>query len=128
MSISLKTWFLSLCVIVCGVAGNSFLSKGIKAQDPHAAMLAIFLDPVALVGVLLLIGWMLFRMALLSISPMSALLPFVAGIGYLLISLVGQYFLHESLGKGHYLGVSLIAVGVFLIASSAAKDIEKVDP
>lgn len=125
MSPALKTWFLSVCVTICGVVGNALLSKGVKGLGPQAALLAFVVDPLVVTGVLLLIGWMLFRMALLSISPMSALLPLIAGVGYLLITLVGRFYLHEEVARDHYFGVLLIAAGVFLIGTSASKDLDE---
>ncbi len=121
MSVTLKTWFLSFFVIVFGVGGNALLSKGVTLQGPHASLISLLTSPLVVFGILTLMAWMVFRMALLSISPMSAMLPLVAGAGYVLITLVGHFILGEQVSAARYVGVAFITLGVVLIASSTVK-------
>jgi small multidrug resistance pump len=121
MNVNFKTWFLSFFVIVFGVGGNALLSKGVTLQGPHASLFSLLTSPLVILGILTLMAWMVFRMALLSISPMSAMLPLVAGAGYVLITLVGHFILGEEVGAARYLGVAFITLGVVLIASSTMK-------
>lgn len=117
----LRIFVLSAGVILCSVAGNCALSYGVNSQANHANLAAVLINPAVILGILLLIGWMLFRMTLLSITPMSLILPLTAGVAYLLTSAAGQMILHDRVGSEHGWGLSLIVIGVILIGSSASK-------
>lgn len=107
-------------MILCSVGGNCALSYGVNSQPNHAGLAAILINPPVILGILLLIGWMLFRMTLLSITPMSLILPLTAGAAYLLTSAAGQLILHDKVGHEHGWGLSLIVIGVLLIGSSTS--------
>ncbi len=92
-----------------------------NSQANHATLVTLLINPAIIIGILLLIGWMLFRMTLLSITPMSLILPLTAGVAYLLTSAAGQLLLHDKVGHEYGWGLSLIVVGVVLIGSSASK-------
>ena len=117
----LRIFVLSAAVTLCSVAGNCALSYGVNSQTDHATLLALLLNPLVVLGIALLIGWMLFRMALLSITPMSLILPLTAGIAYLLTSAAGQLILHDKVGHDHEWGLALIVIGVILIGSSTSR-------
>jgi drug/metabolite transporter (DMT)-like permease len=87
----------------------------------HAGLLALLINPAVIIGILLLIGWMLFRMTLLSITPMSLILPLTAGAAYLLTGAAGRIVLHDRVGSEYGWGLLLIVIGVVLIGSSASK-------
>lgn len=117
----LRIFVLSAGVILCSVAGNCALSYGVNSQADHATLASVLLNPLVILGIFLLIGWMLFRMTLLSITPMSLILPLTAGAAYLLTSAAGQFILHDKVGHEHQWGLSLIVVGVVLIGASRSK-------
>ncbi len=123
----LRVFALSASVILCSVAGNCLLSYGVNSEVDHAAFAVILINPAVILGIILLIGWMLFRMALLSVTPMSVILPVTAGIAFPLTSMAGQWILHEKVGQDHAWGLSLIFVGVLLIGLSAPKHPGDVD-
>ncbi len=123
----LRVFVLSACVVLCSVTGNCLLSYGVNSQVNQRAFPLILLNPAVILGIMLLIGWMLFRMTLLSITPMSVILPLTAGVAYLLTSLAGQVILHEKVGQNHGWGLSLIFIGVLLIGSSASKSPGDID-
>ncbi len=118
----LRVVLLSACVILCSVGGNCLLSQGVKSQTEQAGVVSLLLSPWVVTGIVLLVGWMLFRMALLSISPMSIILPLTAGVAYLLTSLAGQLILHEKVGQDQGWGLSLIFIGVLLIGTSGSRN------
>lgn len=104
---------LSACVILCSVGGNCLVSEGVKSRAGDSGWVSTLVNPLVIGGIVLLMGCMLLRMTLLSITPMSVVLPLTAGMAYLLTSAVGQLLLHEKVGnKGHGLGLALIFVGV----------------
>ena len=72
-----KILALSILVILSNVLGNCLLNVGVKEGKlvSWASVLRLVASPTLVGGVLLLITWMLLRMALLSSSPMSVVLP-----------------------------------------------------
>ena len=70
-------------------------------------------------GVLLMILWMLARMALLSWADLSYVLP-VTAIGYVLVALVGKLLLNEQIGGKRWAGIFLIVAGVALVSGGSA--------
>jgi multidrug transporter EmrE-like cation transporter len=120
---SFRVLVLSLLVIVTNVLGNYSLDLGVHSVEngTGAVWLRYFREPGLLIGVLLLIGWLLLRLALLSATDMSLVLPTTAGIAYVLASLVGQFWLHESVSRTHNIGLGVIAAGVVLIGSTSQR-------
>ena len=53
-------------------------------------------NPWVALGVLLLILWLISQMTLLSWADLSYVLP-VTSVGYVLVALVGRFFLHEQI-------------------------------
>jgi multidrug transporter EmrE-like cation transporter len=115
---------LSALVILTNLWGNFLLSLGMKDTD-RLWDAALLVEPQLVFGVLLLISWLLLRLALLSATEMSLVLPFTAAIGYILTSLVGQFLLRESVTAWHNMGLALIAVGAVLVGASAAPEDRK---
>ena len=63
---------------------------------------------------LLLVFWLLTRMALLSWADLSYVVP-VTSVGYALTALAGQVFLHETVDWKRWAGIGLIVAGVALV-------------
>src|SRR5690242_1218613 len=89
----LKTWLCATVVVLSNVFGNFFLKRGMPAElaGPLQYITVLF-RPSVTAGVLLLILWMLSRMALLSWADLSYVLP-VTSIGYALVAVVGRVLL-----------------------------------
>jgi multidrug transporter EmrE-like cation transporter len=114
-------WALSAGVVLSVVAGNASLGHGVKSASSQG-MFALLLNPWVIAGIFLLIGWMLFRMALLSIEPMSIILPLTAGAAYILTGVAGVLVLNEKVQHRQWWGLGLIFVGVLLIGVSGSGD------
>jgi multidrug transporter EmrE-like cation transporter len=124
----MRVMVLSALVILTSVSGNYFLSVGMKGSSGEPGWLGwvrVAAQPAILFGVALLISWMLLRLALLSATDMSLVLPLTAGIAYILTSLAGQFWLKETVTRSHNVGLALIAVGVILVGASAASEAGK---
>src|SRR6185437_2847091 len=96
----LKTRILIACSVIGQVAGNSLLSHGLHHQD--AGVSSSFLhyvnaiaNPWAIAGVIVLCGWMIANLSLLSRADLSYVLPITGSMSFLLIALVGHFFLKE---------------------------------
>src|SRR6266516_2157883 len=98
-TLQLKTRILTTVVVLTNVLGNSLLSRGMQSVgellslSPLPYIRALF-NPWVAAGVSLLIVWLLSHMALLSWADLSYVLP-VTSIAYVLVPLVGRFFLHE---------------------------------
>ncbi|MCZ2153482.1 MAG: hypothetical protein LC114_06215 [Bryobacterales bacterium] len=111
----LKTGLVTALVILTNVAGNAFLSFGMKQAPlkialPLPALLHPFLGPFVWVGILLLIVWMLSRMTLLSWADLSFVVP-VTSLGYVLNVAAGAMFLGETVAPQRWIGALLIVAG-----------------
>lgn len=116
----LKTRALIVAVIVGNVAGNSLLSRGlhrdgsqVTASVTHYAF--AILNPWAIGGVLLLAAWMIANLSLLSRADLSYALPVTGSGSYILIALVGHFFLGEHVSLAHWIGIVVITAGVILV-------------
>lgn len=112
----LKTWICAVIVVLSNVFGNFFMKRGMPAElsGPVEYITVLFRPWVAL-GVLLLIVWMLSRMALLSWADLSYVLP-VTSIGYVLVAIVGRVLLDEQISPKRWAGIVLIMAGVALVS------------
>ena len=115
----IKTWICATVVVLSNVLGNFFLKRGMPAElaGPFAYITVLF-RPWVSMGVLLLILWLLSRMALLSWADLSYVLP-VTSIGYVLVALVGRLMLQEQITGQRWAGIILIMAGVALVSRGA---------
>jgi drug/metabolite transporter (DMT)-like permease len=114
----IKTWVCATVVVLSNVFGNFFLKRGMPADlpTPLSYITALF-QPWAALGVALLVLWMMSRMTLLSWADLSYVLP-VTSIGYVLVALMGNAFLHEQIGVKRWSGILLIVAGVALVSAA----------
>jgi len=115
-----KTWACATVVVLTNVFGNFFLKRGMPADlpTPLAYITALF-QPMAALGVILLITWMLSRMTLLSWADLSYVLP-VTAIGYVLVALLGKLLLNETITIRRWAGILLIVGGVAMVGAGSA--------
>ncbi len=116
----LKTWLLTVVVVLSNVFGNLSLSWGMKNADEQSGpggMIVTVFTPWVLLGIGLLILWLLTRLTLLSWADLTFVLP-VTAIGYVLIALLGKYFLHELVTWQRWTGILLIVAGTVLVGTT----------
>jgi drug/metabolite transporter (DMT)-like permease len=112
----IKTWICATVVVLSNVFGNFFLKKGMPPELPTPwSYITVLFQPWVALGVVLLILWMMSRMALLSWADLSYVLP-VTAIGYVLVALVGHAFLAEQIPLKRWAGIVLIVAGVALVS------------
>lgn len=129
----LKTRALIVAVIVGNVAGNALLSRGL---NQHSARLSTsfthyvyaVLNPWVLGGVVLLACWMIANLSLLSRADLSYALPVTGSVSYMLIALVGHFFLHERIPLSHWMGVAVITAGVVLVIETSPLTVQVHEP
>jgi multidrug transporter EmrE-like cation transporter len=120
----LKTRALIVAVIVGNVAGNTLLSRGLHRGGSELTpsvthYLFAVLNPWAVAGVVLLAAWMLANLSLLSRADLSYALPVTGSVSYMLIALVGHFFLGEPVSLVHWIGVAVITAGVVLVIETS---------
>ena len=114
-----KTRIFAAVVVLSNVLGNFSLTWGMRQVGSVVSIsplpyLAALFNPWVALGVALLIVWLLSQMTLLSWADLSYVLP-VTSVGYVLVALVGRFFLHEQITTGRWIGISLIMLGVALV-------------
>ncbi len=109
-----------MVTVLSGVFGNYFLKLGMppKLPTPLEYITALF-HPFVALGVVLLVAWMLTRMALLSWADLSYVLP-VTSVGYALVAILGKVLLNEQITATRWGGIALIVAGVALVGFGTA--------
>jgi drug/metabolite transporter (DMT)-like permease len=110
-----KTFFFAAFVILSNAFGNLFLSLGMRSAG-DVNLIAALAQPFTVLGILLLIGWLLTRMAMFSWADLTFVLP-VTAFGYVVTALLGQQFQNEVIDAKRWGGIALIVVGVILVGS-----------
>jgi uncharacterized membrane protein len=111
-----KTGLFLILVILSQPFGNLLLTLGMKHRvlaSPLDYLSAVFSGYVAM-GIVLLIVWLLSRMALLSWADLSYVLPLTA-VGYIVTALIGRFLLHETVSVARWWGTLLIVAGTSLV-------------
>ena len=113
-----KTQILVLLVVISNVLGNVSLSRGmhqvgrIVSASPLDYLRA-FANPWTAGGICILAIWMLSDLALLSRADLSFVLPVTAS-AYVLVAILGHFFLHDRISWERWIGILLITGGVIL--------------
>lgn len=123
--VQLRTVVLTIGVTVLGSFGNLSLTWGMKHFERPVGLnpltyVEAFLNPFVALGIILLIGWLLTRMALMSWADLSFLVP-LSSFGYVLAAVLGKVFLHESVSGRRWLGTVLIFAGSALVGTTAER-------
>ena len=117
-----KTRLFLVLVIVSQPLGNLALTMGMKHRSLASPLdyLAAIFSPYVAVGILLLIVWLLSRMALLSWADLSYVLPLTA-VGYIATALLGRFVLDERISLVRWSGTLLIVAGTSLVGMTDAR-------
>ncbi|HYW47690.1 MAG TPA: hypothetical protein VE959_32780 [Bryobacteraceae bacterium] len=122
----IKTWICATVVVLSNVFGNFFLKRGMPPRlNGPLEYITVLFEPWVSLGVLLLILWLLSRMALLSWADLSYVLP-VTSVGYVLVALVGKVLLHEQITGRRWAGILLIVAGVALVSGGTSPQTAKI--
>src|SRR5713101_5071927 len=122
----MKTAVVLSLAIVAQVAGNVYLSKGmremasagqISGDDLPLILLRGIESPTIWIGTALLLAFFLLYAAALSWADLSFVLPATA-FGYVVNVACGYYFLHEAVTPARWAGSLLICLGVFCVSRS----------
>ena len=129
--IRIKTLVMILAMVVCANAGDLMLKRGMTqigaVQISPAGIEHAFLSTVTngtiWLGILLLSGFMLSYMTVLSWADYSYVMP-AGAFGYATLTLFAVLFLHESVSVRRWAGVVLICIGVLLVSQTKPRTTE----
>jgi drug/metabolite transporter (DMT)-like permease len=117
----LRVWLLTLVVVLANVGGNAILGYAMKQAPATAGVIGSILQPVAMLGIVVLIAWMLLRMRLLGLADLSFVVP-VTAIGYVLSAMAGVFLLHEHVPLRGWIGTVIIMAGATLTGLTEHED------
>jgi drug/metabolite transporter (DMT)-like permease len=117
-----KAILLALLIVFFNAAGNLALAWGMKSQPETvgwspAGYVRAMLNPFVATGIVLLILWLLTRMALMSWADLSFALPLMS-LGYILAAVLGKFVLYEAVSPWHWLGALLIFAGIGIVGTT----------
>ncbi|HEX4064822.1 MAG TPA: EamA family transporter [Acidobacteriaceae bacterium] len=103
-------------VTLTSSCGDTFLSRGMKSLGPvpiahPAALIHAIFSPWIAAGIVLLIGFFASYMASLSWADLTYVLP-ASSLGYVIMTLLARFWLHEHVSSSRWLGVLFITAGV----------------
>jgi uncharacterized membrane protein len=117
-----RTLWLALLVVLLNASGNFSLTLGMRSiRDSMSAnpvdYVRAMLHPLVAFGIILLILWLLTRMALLSWADLSFVAP-VTAVGYILAAILGHFVLKETVSLTNWIGTSLIFFGTAFVSAT----------
>jgi drug/metabolite transporter (DMT)-like permease len=118
--LKLSQYAVLALVAICAPLGDSCLSRGmrelppISLDHPFALILAVF-HPWIAAGIALLIAFFACYLTALSWADLTYVLPTTA-FGYVIIALLGRFWLHEQISIYRWAGILLITLGVGFVA------------
>lgn len=121
----IKTLVMVLAMVVCANVGDLMLKRGMNQIGPvqlsaagilHAFYLTITNETIW-IGIIVLAGFMLSYMTVLSWADYSYVMP-AGAFGYALLTFLAVILLHESVSPRRWVGVILICVGVLLVGQT----------
>jgi drug/metabolite transporter (DMT)-like permease len=123
--LTFRKYLVLLAVIVFGSIGDSFLARGMKevgSIDVHhlTHVLAALANPWVVAGIFFLLAFMSSYMTALSFADLTYVLPATA-IGYVNMTLLSIFWLHEHVSLARWAGVACIVLGVGVVAGGPSR-------
>ena len=121
-----KTYVLLALMVVFGSSGDVLLSRGMKmlggldAWSFHGVLhffINAFTNGSVWLGIAMLLLFFISYLLVLSWADFSYVSP-ASAVGYVLVAVMGYFFLGEHVPPVRWLGVALICVGVFLVGGT----------
>ena len=121
----LKTRTVIALLVASNVLGNFTLSRGLHEVGRLVSFspwpyIHAFVNPLVVLGVLLLIVWLISQLSVLSRVDLSYVLP-VTSVSYVLTALMGEFLLHEPVSTERWIGIGLIGLGVSLVVRTVPR-------
>ena len=120
-----QRYLILLAVMLTASVGDTLLSRGMAQVGPvdfhHLDRLwhALF-NPFVTSGIILLIGFFASYMTALSWADLTFVMPATA-FGYVVVALLGRFWLHEHLSTYRWAGIVLIVCAVGFVAGGPSR-------
>lgn len=121
-----------LIMVILGPLGNVLLGKGMKQVGSAAIwtpselpriMLQVFTSPYIWLGVASLLAFFVAYMLILSWADFSFVQP-ASSIAYLVVALLGYFYLGEKISRMHWTGIAVICLGVLVVGNTPPRTTE----
>lgn len=120
-----RKYLVLLAVVIFASTGDASLARGMKnfgavtmGNLPH--LLTVLFSPWIMGGIALLILFFASYLSALSWADLTYVLPATA-LSYVMMALLGKYFLHENVTMWRWVGIALITAGVGFVATGPEK-------
>jgi drug/metabolite transporter (DMT)-like permease len=118
--LKLSQYLVLALVAICAPLGDSCLARGMRelpsiSLDHPLALVAAVFHPWIAAGITLLIGFFACYLTALSWADLTYVLPTTA-FGYVIIALLGHFWLQEYISPYRWAGILLITLGVGFVA------------
>lgn len=114
-------YLVLLAIVLTAPVGDALLTRGMRQVGQvdfhHLGLLwhALF-NPYVDVGILLLMGFFASYMTALSWADLTFVMPTTA-FGYVVVTLLGRFWLHEPVSLSRWTGIFLIVCAVGFVAN-----------
>jgi uncharacterized membrane protein len=130
----LKTYVFLLFMVTFGPLGDVFLADGMRKvgalnmQDPVAIFhffVRAFSSGAVWLGVILLLAFFISYTLVLSWADFSFVQP-ASSLSYVIVALLGHFFLHEFVSPLRWAGIALLCMGVLIAGYTPPRTTERV--
>jgi uncharacterized membrane protein len=127
---------LLVAIMLTASVGDSLLARGMAQVGPvsihHLGLLLhALLNPYVDLGIVLLIGFFASYTTALSWADLTFVMPATA-FGYVVLALLGRYWLQEQLSWSRWAGIGLIVCAVGFVAGGPSRtehpELDPMDP
>jgi drug/metabolite transporter (DMT)-like permease len=129
-----KTYVFLLFMVTFGPLGDVFLADGMKKvgalnmQDPVSIFhffVRAFSSGTVWLGVILLLAFFISYTLVLSWADFSFVQP-ASSLSYVIVALLGHFFLHEVVSPLRWAGIALLCLGVLIVGYTPPRTTERV--
>lgn len=127
-----KTYLMILIMVLFGPLGNILLGKGMKNVGSAASWTPaelpnifsrVFASGFIWLGVASLLTFFVAYMLILSWADFSYVQP-ASSVAYLVVALLGYWYLGEKISPLHWAGIAVICLGVFVVGNTPPRTTE----
>ncbi len=120
-----RKYLVLVAVVIFASTGDASLARGMKDFGPVTMenlshLLTGLLNPWIFLGVGLLTLFYASYLSALSWADLTYVLP-ATSLSYVMMALLGKFFLHESVTFWHWIGIAMITSGVGFVATGPEK-------
>jgi drug/metabolite transporter (DMT)-like permease len=122
--VTFRKYLVLAGVTLCAAIGDAFLARGMK-QVGNVSLHSLpeivlsVSNPWVALGIFFLLGFFAAYMTALSWADLTYVLP-ATSLGYVLLTLIAKFYLHEQVTTMRWLGIALISAGVGFVTQGPA--------